>query len=192
MKEFISIINDLKIFLEDREKSKNEEMLKRILNELNILGRILNEYIKTEYIKLKNIFKELKKIDTYFKGMFEIDELILEIRLKEQKIVRICDEILNVDKLVKNLRFWEYKLSLEIVKENNSKSSYTLIIYYNLDKFNIYMIENLLKSVMNLKIFKEKIIPRYLENIEKMINSLKKDPLIEEVFLSLVENRLSG
>jgi len=192
MKEFISIINDLKIFLEDREKSKNEEMLKRILNELNILGRILNEYIKTEYIKLKNIFKELKKIDTYFKGMFEIDELILEIRLKEQKIVRICDEILDVDKLVKNLRFWEYKLSLEVVKENNSKSSYTLIIYYNLDKFNIYMIENLLKSVMNLKIFKEKIIPRYLENTEKMIDYLKKDPLIEEVFLSLVENRLSG
>ncbi|RKX56499.1 MAG: hypothetical protein DRP29_09555, partial [Thermodesulfobacteriota bacterium] len=148
MDKFKNILNDLKIFLEDIEKIENEEKLKKILDEFNVIGKILNDYVKDEYMKLKNMFKKIKRIDTYFKNKFEINELILELRLREQKVTKICDKIFDIDKLVKNLRCWDYKLTLEFIKENN-KISYTLIIFYNLDKFNIYMIENLLKSIIN-------------------------------------------
>lgn len=114
----------------------------------------------------------------------------MELRLREQKVTKICDKIFDIDKLIKNLRCWDYKLTLEFIKENN-RISYTLIIFYNLDKFNIYMIENLLKSIINIKIFKEKIIPEFLYNVEKAINYIKKDPIFEEVFLTIMENKLN-
>jgi len=190
MDKFKNILNDLKIFLEDIEKIENEEKLKKILDEFNVIGKILNDYVKDEYMKLKNMFKKIKRIDTYFKNKFEINELILELRLREQKVTKICDKIFDIDKLVKNLRCWDYKLTLEFIKENN-KISYTLIIFYNLDKFNIYMIENLLKSIINIKVFKEKIIPKFLYNTEKVINCIKEDPIFEEVFLTIMENKLN-
>ena len=190
MDKFKNILNDLKIFLEDIEKIENEEKLKKILDEFNIIGKILNNYVKDEYMKLKNIFKKIKRIDTHFKNKFEINELILELRLREQKVTKICDKIFDIDKLVKNLRCWDYKLTLEFIKENN-RISYTLIIFYNLDKFNIYMIENLLKSIINIKVFKEEIIPKFLYNTEKAINCIKKDPIFEEVFLTIMENKLN-
>jgi len=190
MDKFKNILNDLKIFLEDIEKIENEEKLKKILDEFNIIGKILNDYVKDEYMKLKDMFKKIKRIDTYFKNKFEINELILELRLREQKVTKICDKIFDIDKLVKNLRCWDYKLTLEFIKENN-KISYTLIIFYNLDKFNIYMIENLLKSIINIKVFKEKIIPKFLYNTEKVINYIKEDPIFEEVYLTIMENKLN-
>lgn len=190
MDKLKNILNDLKIFLEDIEEIENEEKLKKILDEFNIIGKILNDYVKDEYTKLKDIFKKIKRIDTHFKNKFEINELILELRLREQKVIKICDKIFDIDKLVKNLRCWDYKLTLEFIKENN-RISYTLIIFYNLDKFNIYMIENLLKSIINIKIFKEKIIPEFLYNVEKAINYIKKDPIFEEVFLTIMENKLN-
>jgi len=190
MDKFKNILNDLKIFLEDIEKIENEEKLKKILDEFNIIGKILNDYVKDEYMKLKDMFKKIKRIDTYFKNKFEINELILELRLREQKVTKICDKIFDIDKLVKNLRCWDYKLTLEFIKENN-KISYTLIIFYNLDKFNIYMIENLLKSIINIKVFKEEIIPKFLYNTEKAINYIKKDPIFEEVLLTIMESKLN-
>lgn len=58
MDKFKNILNDLKIFLEDIEKIENEEKLKKILDEFNVIGKILNDYVKDEYMKLKICLKK--------------------------------------------------------------------------------------------------------------------------------------
>jgi len=211
---------DIEKIIKTLENSKNikieiksVENLNKITNELKNIGDALNKYVKIEFKKLKEILSQLSKILYAYRVTTrgpiyhlpfipEIGILIkdLEIFIDKEGIyitTKKVEEKFKEGLEYRWFHFYEPRNIFEIYyqKYSQERGYSDLIVFYTYFisskyPYTIKEINELIKSIMNIKIFRNTLIPQWIKITEKAVNEIKIKFLTDEIIETIVENSL--